>query len=99
MRHRIGNIRQSDHKTKLKWLISLSAVTTIIIVTIWVMYMRTFVFTGSDPASKEDMSVGFWPVFKNGLTITRSSIGRAFDHLFTEIPTFGRNTTIIENPN
>ncbi len=99
MRHRIRNIRHSDHETKLRWLIGLSVAATIIVIIIWVMYMRAFIFTGSDPATNEDVRVGFWPVFKNGLTITRSSIGRAFDHLFSEIPQFGRNTTTIQNPN
>lgn len=100
MRHPIGHIRQSDHATKLKWLIGLSITATIIIVAVWVLYMRAFVFTGSGPDTKEDVQVGMWPVFKNGLTITRSSISKAFDGMFSgSMPNFGKKTTTIENPN
>lgn len=99
MRHHIGHIRQSDQSTKLKWLIGLSVTATIIVVAVWILYMRAFIFTGSGSDTKEDVRVGFWPVFKNGLTITGSSIGRAFDNIFSNMPTFGRHTTTIENSN
>ena len=60
--------------------------------------MRAFVFTQSDGALKEDIHIGFWPVFKNGLTITGSSIGHAFDDILSGMPQIGRRTTTIQNP-
>lgn len=99
MRHHLTRIRQSDEKTKVRWLIGLSTTAAIIVIVVWVLYMRAFVFTGSGPDTKEDVRVGFWPVFKNGFTITRSSIGRGFNTMFSNMPTFGRKTTTIENPN
>lgn len=99
MRHPIPlqRIRRSDPKTKLQWLIGLSSVTVLVIVIAWIFYMRAFVFTAADSTAREDVHIGFWPVFKNGLTITGSSIGHAFDNLLSGMPSIGRRTTIIEN--
>ncbi|AKM77966.1 MAG: hypothetical protein UX49_C0017G0002 [Candidatus Wolfebacteria bacterium GW2011_GWC2_46_275] len=98
MRHHIHRIRQSDQQTKRKWLILLSSITILLIVSLWVIYMRAVVFTGSDKNAKEDVRIGFWPVFKNGLTITGSSLGKAFDNIISDMPAIGRRTTTIENP-
>lgn len=98
MRHHINRIRQSDQSTKRKWLIGLSSSAILIIIALWIIYMRAFVFTGSDQNSKEDVRIGFWPVFKQGLTITGSSVRHAFNNIVSDMPAMGRRTTTIENP-
>lgn len=98
MRNHINRVKQSDQKTKFRWLIALSSAAILVIVIAWILYMRTFVFVGSGQNTKEDVRIGFWPVFKNGLTITGSSIGKAFDQIISDMPAIGRRTTTIENP-
>ncbi len=98
MRNHIHRIRESGQDTKRKWLIAFTSVAIVIVVSAWVLYMQAFVFTGSDQNAKEDVRIGFWPVFKNGLTITGASINDAFGHMVSSMPTFGRRTTTIENP-
>lgn len=98
MKHHLTRIRQSDQKTKRRWLIGLTGGTIIIIIAIWILYMRAFVFVSTDPLAQEDVRIGFWPVFKNGLTITGSSIRHTFDTILSEMPELGRKTTTIQNP-
>lgn len=98
MKHYLHRIRRSDPKTKRIWLIGLSGATVLIIIIAWILYMRAFVFTRFDDTTKEDVHIGFLPVFKTGLAITGSSIGHAFDGILSEMPTIGRRTTTIENP-
>lgn len=98
MRNRIHRIRQSDRTTKLRWLIGLSSFATLVIVAAWILYMQTFVFTGADQNTKEDIRFGFWPVFKQGLTITGASVRSSFNAIVSDMPAIGRRTTIIENP-
>lgn len=98
MRHHINRIRESDQQTKRRWLIILSSIAIVFVILLWVVYMRAFVFTGSDQNSQEDIRIGFWPVFKNGMTVTGSSVDKAFDTTISDMPAFGRRTTTIENP-
>ena len=98
MRHYLQRIRRSDQKTKQKWLIGLTGASALIIIFAWVLYMQAFVFTRSDDTVKEDMRIAFWPVLKNGLSITGSSVRHAFADILSEMPEVGRRTTTIENP-
>ena len=98
MRNRIHHIRQSDQGTKRKWLIGLSSAATLIVVVVWILYMRAFVFTGTGQNTKEDIQFGFWPVFKKGLTITGSSVRNSFNTIISDMPAMGRRRTTIENP-
>ena len=97
MKHHLQRIRQSNKKTKRRWLIGLTGGTIIIIIAVWILYMRAFVFVSSDPSAQEDVRIGFWPVFKNGLTITGSSISHTFGAILSDMPKLGRKTTTIEN--
>lgn len=98
MNHHLHRIRQSSHKTKFRWLVGLSSAATIIIVLLWILYMRAFIFTDSRNGSTEDVSINFWPVFKNALTITGSSISRTANDILSDMPAVGRRTTTIQNP-
>ena len=97
MKRYLHRIRESESHVRRRWLIGLSSGSVLIIIAIWIFYMRAFVFTASDTIMQEDVRIGFWPVFKNGLTITGSSIEHALDAMTSGIPTFGRKTTTIEN--
>ena len=98
MKRCLHTIRQSDEKTRFRWLIGLSVTATLIVVIVWVLYMRAFVFTNTRENSTEEVRIGFWPVLKNGLTITGSSIGRGFETMLSGMPQFGRRTSTIQNP-
>ncbi len=69
----LENIQNSDETTKKRWLIGMTAVSMIIIVSLWLIYMKSTLGIVSRPENQET-SVGFWQIFKNGLSIVSNSI-------------------------
>lgn len=62
----ISKIQNSDHEIKKRWMIIFSSLTMVFIVVMWVFYMNAYIFNKNQANVKEELEVGFWPVFKNG---------------------------------
>ena len=80
----IKNIQNSDEAVKKRWLIGLSAVSIILVIGLWLM---SFNFTAEKITAAEQKSaeVGFWQIFKTGLTITVGSALENVEKLFSKI--------------
>lgn len=76
LKNKLKDIQRSNEGVKKKWLIALSGISIIIIVLLWTVYMSSFVMNGSGGQTEENVSVdvGFWPVFKNEVSLAAHSI-------------------------
>ncbi len=90
----LEKIQNSDEKIKKRWLVGASAVSIIIVVSLWLIYIN---FT-TKPVGKNveinDSTIGFWQIFKNGLTIVFQSLKEKVRDILLEITK--SRTVIIE---
>ena len=104
LKDKLYKIRESDETTKKHWLITLSAVSMVVIVALWLFYMNSFVVKDINDQTQEtvSMNTGFWPIFKTGLKVTSENIGGKIKNLLNsasnKIPLIGKSTITIENP-
>lgn len=66
----LERVRDSDQRTKKKYVVVFSAVAMVIVVAFWIIYINTII----QPAESPSRESKFWPVFKNGLRITYYSL-------------------------
>ena len=104
LKDKLYKIRESDETTKKHWLITLSAVSMVVIVALWLFYMNSFVVKDINDQTQEtvSMNTGFWPIFKTGLKVTGENIGGKIKNLLNsisnKIPLIGKSKITIENP-
>ncbi len=96
-------IQNSDEKSKKRWLVILSGISIIIVITAWAYYMNAFVLKNPNEAASQEIEVGFWPVFKTGLAVTAGNIKIKAKNFIIDIiykiPKIGGEKKItIENP-
>lgn len=85
LKNLLENIQNSDEKTKKRWLIGASAISIILVIGLWFIYINfTTKSLGGNTDIKEP-TVGFWQIFKNGLTIVFQSVKEKAKDLFLEI--------------
>lgn len=94
----ISRLQNSDEATKKRWLIVVSAITMIFVISGWMVYLN---YTIEKINSIEDEiihSTSFWQVFKTGLVITGKSIKEKTGNLVSDIRSMirSKNTIIIE---
>jgi len=90
----LENIRNSDEKTRKRWLVGASAVSIILVIGLWLMYINFTTRPPGDNAEVKEPAVGFWQIFKNGLTIIFQSLKEKVRDIFLEITK--SRTVIIE---
>jgi len=104
LKNKLHNIQNSGDDEKKKWLVILSGISMVIVILAWIFYMNNFVMkaTPLQADEKVEMDIGFWQVFKTGLSVieNRSSekIKTGFNYMLDKIPMFGKNSVTIENP-
>ncbi len=96
-------IQNSDEKSKKRWLVILSGISIIIVITAWAYYMNAFVLKNPNEAASQEIEVGFWPVFKTGMAVTAGNIKIKAKNfimdIISKIPKIGGEKKItIENP-
>ncbi len=101
LKKQLGGIRASGEKEKKKWLVILSGAVMIIIIILWSLYMNSFVLGTTDQTQEKTIGVGFWPVFKTGLSITSQKawggIEDFFTAMFLKIRNLGEKKIEIQN--
>jgi hypothetical protein len=89
----LEEIQNSDETTKKRWLIGAAAISTFLVIGLWLVYIKsTLEFSGESVKNQESV-VGFWQIFKNGLTIVSQSIKEGIKTIISEI-TKGKTITI-----
>ncbi len=70
-------IRTAEHHVKKRWVLGMSAISALLVVTLWLAYMHALLkpdTTVPTSAIATDASQGFWPIMKNGLRIVSHEI-------------------------
>jgi len=88
----LADIQNSDEATKKHWLIGVSAASMVLVIGLWLAYIKlTFKFSDINIENQEPV-VGFWQIFKNGLMIIIQFIKENIKNFILEIT---RSRTII----
>ncbi len=84
-------LQNSSEQTKKRWLIGLSAASMILIIIFWLSFLNSAIDRVATPQPEEISGIGFWQVFKTGLTTIGGSMkenaGNLFSKLSTELKT------------
>lgn len=87
----LHGIRTAEHHIKKRWVLGMSALSALLVVTLWLAYMHTLLkpdTTVPVSGTTADAGQGFWPIMKNGLRIVSHEIKTKIEHLV------GREKTI-----
>jgi hypothetical protein len=93
LKNLLENIQNSDEATKKRWLIGVTSVSMVLIISLWLVYIKFTLESFTSSAQEQKSVVGFWQIFKNGLTIVSQSIKEGIKTIISEI-TKGRTITI-----
>jgi len=82
LRNFIVDLQKKDESVKRRWLVFLTAVTTVLIVIFWIFYLKATLVAVEDPYNPP--APGTWDIFKNGLTVIGEKVetGLANSYLF-----------------
>ena len=84
LKNKLEEIRGSDQKNKKRWLVAISAVTMIVVIGLWLIYLNQII---KSPVTEQlpDTSVGNWQIFKNGLKVVFESVRDYLSSLVSKI--------------
>jgi len=86
IRELLEKIQNSDEKTKRRYLIIVSAVTMVLVIGLWLIYLKSTISdVGQETINQTTSNTQFWQVFKNGLSITASSIKENIQNIISQI--------------
>ncbi|MEK7634670.1 MAG: hypothetical protein AAB396_02210 [Patescibacteria group bacterium] len=78
LKNKLKQIQESDEATKKKWLIIMTAVAMIIVISLWLVYINYSIKSVNDEAvaiktEKLESETDFLEVFKKGLSVVGNS--------------------------
>lgn len=68
----LKNIRESDDSIKNKWLIILSAISMVFVISVWLISLNYII--DKKNVINEENQIGFWQIFKNGISIAENQL-------------------------
>lgn len=95
---KLGKIRNSSEKEKKGWLFLLTAVSMVIVVGLWIVYIK--IFTADTPVNESKEKPPYfliWPSIKNGLSISLEKIQESANRAFSSIVNLGKKEIEIKN--
>ena len=87
----IEKIQNSSEQTKKRWLFIFSAVSMIIIISLWLVYLN---YSLGEIAKDEQTEIGFFKVFQTGLKVVGSSLSQKAGDLIYKI--MGERTVLMK---
>ncbi len=90
----IKKIQNSDENIKKRWLIASSAITMVLVIGLWLIYMNWSINSFNENAQKQKSETGFWQIFKTGLDVVGESIWNNVKNFAQKIT--GEKTIVIE---
>lgn len=84
----IVKIQNSNESVKRKYLLIATAVTMVVIVGLWLIYIKITsqsIIPINQPQIDQSSQTQFWQVFKNGLNIVGGSLKQNFQNIFSHI--------------
>lgn len=93
LRNFIEKLQNSDESVKTRWLIGLSAVAMVIVVSLWLVYLNYSIKT-ADNSENQKSEIEFWGIFKTGLKVAGGLIKNNIKNIASKIA--GKRIMIIE---
>jgi len=81
----LNNIQNSDEATKKRWLIGASAISMVLVISLWLVYMKFSFESLANTNQNNESSIGFWQIFKTGLKVTSTSIWHEIKNFISKI--------------
>jgi len=81
----LTTIQNSDEKTKRRYLIIASAITMILIISLWLIYLKSTIQGVNQETASQTSNTQFWQIFKSGLNITGQSIKENIQNIISQI--------------
>jgi len=94
LKQHLQRIQNSDETTKKRWLIGASAISMILVISLWLVYMKFSFESLANTNQNNESSIGFWQIFKTGLKVTSASIWHEIKNFISKI--IGERTITIE---
>ncbi|HDH31245.1 MAG TPA: hypothetical protein ENH26_00535 [Candidatus Wolfebacteria bacterium] len=100
LRNFLKKLQNSDEAIKKRWLIGITAIVMIFVISGWLTYLNYSIEKINDVEYKIDNSTSFWQVFKTGIIIVFQSAKEKTKNLISEImdKIKSKNTIIMEKP-
>ncbi|NCO15186.1 hypothetical protein COW77_00195 [Candidatus Wolfebacteria bacterium CG18_big_fil_WC_8_21_14_2_50_39_7] len=89
----LQKIQNSDEATKKRWLIGATAISMILVIGLWLVYIQSTVKSIGNNIENQESTVGFWQIFKNGLVVVFNSVKENIKIIISEI-TKSRTITV-----
>ena len=89
----LQKIQNSDEATKKRWLIGATAISMILVIGLWLVYIQSTVKSIGNNIENQESTVGFWQIFKNGLVVVFNLVKENIKIIISEI-TKSRTITV-----
>jgi uncharacterized Rmd1/YagE family protein len=81
----LQKIQNSDEATKKRWLIGVTAISMILVIGLWLIYIQSTVKSIGNNIEDQESTIGFWQIFKNGLVVVFNSVKENIKIIISEI--------------
>lgn len=95
----LEKIRNSSEYNKKKWVFLLSAISMVIIVLLWLVYMNIFIFSNAIKQEKDSFGSTFWPTLKIGISVTWEKTKDTANNISSFFFKIGKKEIEIKSPN
>lgn len=95
---KLEKIQASDRASKNRWFIGMTAISMLVVIGLWLIYLDWSFNSFSNSAVASDSSVEAWQVFKNGLADISRVTTEGFGDIFSKAAG-GRTLEIEQNKN
>lgn len=89
----LKKIQNSDENTRKRWLIGTTAISMVLVISLWLVYIQSTVKFISNNIEDQESTIGFWQIFKNGLVVILNSVKENIKIIISEI-TKSRTITV-----
>lgn len=90
----LKKIQNSNEATKKHWLVVSSAISIIIVLVLWLVYINWTISLVNNNNQKQELEPNFWQIFKTGLIVISESIWNNFKLFISKIT--GERVIVIE---
>lgn len=89
----LEKIQNSDENVKKRWLIGATAVSMVLVISLWLIYVQSTIKSISNDIENQESTIGFWQIFKNGFVVIFNSVKENIKIMISEI-TKSRTITV-----
>lgn len=81
LKNKLKQIQESNEAVKKRWLIALSCISMIIVISVWLALLNSSIKSAKNDnikptETKIETEIGFWQTFKTGLKVIKESVNK-----------------------